>query len=751
MAYGAGLATGLLRFGAPVSVAALALAAASSRQPVALLVGAAVLVGRLSGEVAWVAESSRCPSRMPEGPLRITVRLLEPVDGAGGRIAVRPFVRRCTGSVIARWPRGSAARAGAEVLVEARWVPRRGVGGRPAGTLVVTRVGEPVLRSDFQDRLRTYVFETSHRLYGSRAGMVDALILGRRGGIDPELQDRFAWSGLVHLLSISGFHVGLITAWVVLLGRLAGLSRSRALALAAATSVGYVGFLGWPAPATRAAALAVVIARCRVRQRHVQATPLLSATCLIVLLVDPWAILDLGGWLSAAALWGAATFSRWSDRALGPHFVWRTFSSSVGATLATAPITAATLGTVAPVGIVLNFVAIPLAAVAVPGVIASLLLPPLSAAAAGALAAGAGLALHLLEVAAAAGASVPGGHLLLETGSLLAAVPWVLTLLAGLWVIGTGNTVAEAGRRVAWLATAGLWIGLPGHLAWRSADSGRDLALHFLDVGQGDAAAVRTPGGHWVVVDAGPAGGGADAGRRVVAPFLARRGVRQVAVAFVSHAHADHLGGLPAVLRTVPAGLVVEPATFYTDPLYLGFLRLLAEERIAWHPGRAGECFRLDGVTFTILHPGGRWTRWGEDINEDSLVLLVEYGDFQALFAGDAGFPAEEVLAGSLPAVDLLKVGHHGSRGSTGSGFLEHLRPAVAVISVGRNEYGHPAPATMARLDSAGVVVRRTDRDGTVSVTTDGRTMAVRARSTVERYDLHGPLQTQSGAVCRHP
>jgi competence protein ComEC len=237
----------------------------------------------------------------------------------------------------------------------------------------------------------------------------------------------------------------------------------------------------------------------------------------------------------------------------------------------------------------------------------------------------------------------------------------------------------------------------------------------------------------------------------VVAPFLARRGVRQVTVALVSHAHADHLGGLPAVLRAIPAGLVVEPATFYTDPLYLGFLRLLAEERIAWHPGRAGECFRLDGVTFSILHPGGSWTRWGEDINEDSLVLLVAYGEFRALFAGDAGFPAEEALAPSIGSVDLLKVGHHGSRGSSGMEFLRRLSPRVAVISVGRNEYGHPAPATMARLDSAGSVVRRTDRDGTVSVTTDGRTMTVRAGSTVDTYDVHDSLQTQSGAACRHP
>ncbi len=267
----------------------------------------------------------------------------------------------------------------------------------------------------------------------------------------------------------------------------------------------------------------------------------------------------------------------------------------------------------------------------------------MSEAVASALAAGAGLTLHLLELAAAAGAAVPGGHVMLEPGDPFAAVPWVLLLGAGLWSIGNGNTAAETGRRLAWVTTAVLWGGLLRYLGAGSADSGRHLALHFLDVGQGDGAVLRTPGGRWVVIDAGPALRGSDAGRRVVAPFLARRGVRKVAAVFVSHAHADHLGGVPAVLRSVRAGLVVEPATLYPDPLYLGFLGLLAEEGIAWHPGRAGECFRLDGVAFTILHPGRQWTRWGEDVNEDSLVLLVEYGEFQALFAGDAGFPAEEL------------------------------------------------------------------------------------------------------------
>jgi competence protein ComEC len=585
-------------------------------------------------------------------------------------------------------------------------------------------------------RLRTALARASAELYGSRAPLVDALMLGRRGAIDPDLQDRFAQSGLVHLLSISGFHVGLIGGWIFLVARLLGLRRDPALIVAAAASTGYVGFIGWPAPATRAAALAVVLARCRVRQRHVRPDELLAATCLIVLLVDPWAAIDLGGWLSAAALWGATRFSRWTDSALGQGFAWRTLGSSVGATLATAPITAWALGTVAPVGIVLNFAAIPIAAVAVPGVLVSLLLQPVVAPLARPFAAGAGALLHALELVAAAGAAVPGGHRLVEPGDVRATLPWALALVAGLWITGAHTTVRESARRAGWTIAAALWIGLVGAPVLGATDGDGSLTLHFLDVGQGDAAALRTPAGHWVLVDAGPAADGADAGRRVVAPFLQRRGVRSLALAVVSHAHADHLGGLPSVMARVRTGLVLEPAVDVSDPRYTAFLERLLVDGVPWHPAREGERFVLDGVRFTVLHPAPGWPHRGEDINEDSVVLLVEYREFQAVFAGDAGFPAESAMAGRLRRVDLLKVGHHGSRGSTGEAWLAALAPAVAVISLGRNNYGHPAPATLDRLRAHGVTVRRTDREGTITVVTDGRSMTVRSREGAGSYDV---------------
>ncbi|HET7470996.1 MAG TPA: DNA internalization-related competence protein ComEC/Rec2 [Gemmatimonadales bacterium] len=738
LAYGAGLATGLLRFGSPVGVILLLVAAAAAlrQQPFAVLLAGAVALGRAGAELARVAEQRQCAARLPAGNLRLTVRLVEPVSALGGRAEVEPLGASCRGAVGARWPAGAASPAGFQHRVEAIWLPRAGIAGRPGGTLVVRGADPPTGSPSVSARLRTVLGRASAELYGARASLVDALMLGRRGAIDADLQDRFAQSGLVHLLSISGFHVGLIGGWIFLVSRLLGTRRDPALIASAAVSTAYVAFIGWPAPATRAAALAVVLARCRVRQRHVRADELLAATCLIVLLTDPWAVLDLGGWLSAAALWGATRFSRWTDAAFGQGFGWRTLGSSIGATLATAPITAWALGTVAPIGIVLNFAAIPIAAVAVPGVLVSLLLQPIALALARPFAAGAGLLLHALELVAAAGAGVPGGHQLLESGSPGATLPWVLALGAGLWITQVHNTRLEALRRTAWIATAVLWLALARAPFLGATDGDGRLTLHFLDVGQGDAAAIRTPAGHWILVDAGPAGEGTDAGRRVVGPVLERHGARSLALAVVSHAHADHLGGLPSVMSRIRTGLVLEPGANVADPRYASFLQRLPRDGVPWHPARAGERFTLDGVQFTVLHPTPGWRHWGEDVNEDSVVLLVEFGQFQALFAGDAGFPAESAMAGRLRRVDLLKVGHHGSRGSTGDAWLDALAPAVAVISLGRNDYGHPAPATLERLRAHGVAVHRTDREGTVSVTTDGMRMTVSSGGGTASYDV---------------
>ena len=191
------------------------------------------------------------------------------------------------------------------------------------------------------------------------------------------------------------------------------------------------------------------------------------------------------------------------------------------------------------------------------------------------------------------------------------------------------------------------------------------------------------------------------------------------------------------MIERYPPGEVLEPAELVADPLYTGFLGELEARDVPWRAGRSGLTFQLDSVRFTILHPDSAWPGWQEDLNEDSLVLLLEYHGFRALFAGDAGLPVEQWLAGRVGRVDVLKVGHHGSRSATGDEWLRELEPRVAVISSGTgNRYGHPHREVLERLAQAKVSVWRTDQSGAIRVSVDSAGYVVEGKGRVERYGV---------------
>ena len=733
LGFEAGLATGLSHFPAPgYALFFLALACLLSNRDASWLPCAAA-AGVCFGSIARAAQRRECAALLTAGTIQITAELREPVrDGVA---AASPA--GCRGEITVRVRDGRWYPAGSRWRVTGRWIPRTRFGGKREGILVAQELSPasstqhpvPTLQ------LRNWLSRTTTRLYGSRAGLVDALLVGRRGGIDQSLNAAFARSGLVHLLSISGFHVGVIFGWAVFVLRALWLRRESSAALGAALVVFYVAFLGWPAPAGRAALLCVMVAWSSARQRQPAAAPLLALTCLIATLVDPWAVFDLGGWLSVSALLGAMTFSRWSDRALGTGAPWRILFASLGATLFTAPLTAAALGTVALAGILLNFAAIPLAAIAVPAVLASILIFPLIPIVAEALAAGGGLGLAGLEALARIGSRLPFGAFQGVSGPA-SAIPWLVLLVLSLWLIGRRNTSRRAVLRLGWAAgAAGMAVLLPVR-AILVPHEGPGLSLHFLSVGQGDAALIRTPAGRWILVDAGPAGRGGDAGRDVVLPFLIRHGVRHLAAFVLSHAHLDHIGGAPAVLSDVPADLILDPAEPVAEPHYLSLLDLAAERGIRWQPARAGDSLVIDGVRLLVLHPDTTWAGWQSDLNDDSIVLLLRFGSFEALLTGDLGVRAESLLAGRVGRIDLLKVGHHGSAGSSGASWLAELRPRAAVVSVGVNRYGHPAPAALGRLADAGIEAWRTDREGSIRVTVQETTMVLRGRRTTRAYGI---------------
>jgi competence protein ComEC len=689
----------------------------SRRAPLGAGLGVIFVAGLLWGSSAVREKAATCAGRWRTGTHAATVRLTDPVAAAGGVAEASVQGGTCGGTLLIRWPQGHPGRGGTGWVVAGRFM---GDAGR--GILVARRVRQLDDQPRGRGALRDRVAERSRRLFGARAPLVDALSIARRSELDAELRERYTRSGLAHLLSISGLHVAFFAAWLnVLLVRLRLGPRPRFVA-GTLVMFGYVWLLGLPAPATRSAAMLALLDVAKLRQRVVAPRGLVALTALCVLLVDPWAAQSIGAWLSVAAV--AAVI--WAARASERYPKWvRMLGPAAAATLLTAPITALAFGTVAPIGVLANLAAIPLAGLAVPGLMVALLVSSSW------LAAGAGLCLALLDLVAQWAAALPGGHFIMVAGPR-AALLWLGILACAWWLWNSPRRRWTVAARVCFVA-AGLSVATLFQ-AFTRLSACQCLTVHFLDVGQGDAVLLRSPKGRWVLIDGGPRGPQGDAGRRVVVPFLRRHGASQLAAVIATHAHLDHFGGLLAVLDAFDPAFVLEPGQAVPDPGYLGFLSAVEADGAEWRPARQGDRLELDGVTLEVVSPDSGWVARQTDINEGSVVLLVTYGGARLLFAGDAGMPTELQLAGRIGRVAVLKVGHHGSRGATSDRWLDELQPADAVISVGaKNRYGHPAPETLARLRAHGVTVLRTDEAGTITLTvTSHGTIAI---SDLRRHD----------------
>jgi len=711
-------------------VAALVLVAAfclARRAPLGATIGVMSVAGMLWGGAAAREQEATCAGRWTagdkagEGRTRAAIiRLLDPAQDSGRVVDADVVAGPCGGALRLRWPDGIPAAGGTTWVVAGRWV-----GSDDRGVLVVRRAKLLDAQARGRGAVRGRLAARSAALFGRRAPIVDALVFAPNAALDPDVRERYARSGLAHILSISGLHVGFLAAWLGLILRKLSLSpRHRAVA-SGLVLLGYLWLLGFPAPALRASAMLVVDDVARLRERVAAPRGVIALSALAVLLVDPLALHSIGAWLSvsaiAAVIWaGRATRrSHWSVRALAP---------AAAATLLTAPITAYAFGTVAPIGVLANLIAIPLGAIVVPGLVVTLALSWVVPGLAALLAAGSGLGLALLDLTAQGAAAVPGGHVIMVAGWEAAAV-WLAVAAAAWWLWNSPRRRWLIGARAAFLITVLVATSFRDVV---SLDDCRCLAVFFLDVGQGDAAALRTPNGRWMVIDGGPRIPGSDAGRRVVVPFLRGHGARRLALVVATHGDADHLGGLPGVVEAFSPELVLEPGEPLGRPLYLEFLAAVEGSGARWHPARAGDRIEVDGVVLEVLSPDSVWMTLPLDVNEHGVVVRVTFGATRLLFQADAGLPVEGYLAGRVGRVELLKVGHHGSATATSDAWLGELRPRQAVISVGaHNHYGHPAPEVLDRLRRWGSEIFRTDQAGTITFTTDGQ----RTHIDVRRHD----------------
>lgn len=270
--------------------------------------------------------------------------------------------------------------------------------------------------------------------------------------------------------------------------------------------------------------------------------------------------------------------------------------------------------------------------------------------------------------------------------------------------------------------------------------------IRFLDIGQGDSALIKTASGKTVLIDAGDR----DAGP-VVLRELAAAGVTRLDLLVASHPHLDHIGGMAAVLDKMPVRLYVDPGTSHTTDAYRDLLAKLKEKKVPYQVMRAGKSLKLgEEATLRVLLPGETLLKSDRsDENANSLVLRLTIGTFDVLFTGDSEPETLDALMPEItPGIEILKVAHHGSRYGTNARFLRAVEPKAATISLSaRNDYGHPHPQTLSLLREDCVPTFRTDRDGTIVVTTDGAGWHVSTSAGVAKLSTAIPSSSGGPAI----
>ncbi len=571
------------------------------------------------------------------------------------------------------------------------------------------------------------------------AAIVAAIVIGDRVGLDPDVQRHLQEAGTYHVIAISGGNIAILAGLLLGAFRVAGLLGRTAMVGAMLLLIAYADFVGGGASVDRATLMAVVYFGGRaLDQRGSALNPLAGVAGVLVAMspltvVEPAFVLTCGATLAILVIVPVAT-SRPAPRWLRPALSM--FAASAAAEALLFPIGALVFSRVTFAGLALNFLAIPLMGVAQ---IAGMAVVPVGLVSARAAAA-VGWIAHLGAAGLVQSAELvrfaPGVTYRVAPPATVAVVSYYAgaTIWWVLWRLRREQSGADEGTKARWTrraASATALVAAAWILAepWRIAVARGDGRLHVtaIDVGQGDATLITFPHGGTMLVDAGGLSptSGFDVGDRVVAPVLRAAGVGRLDTLVVTHGDPDHMGGALSIVREFRPRETWEgvPVPAFQP---LRDLRAASDALGArWITVKAGDRVTREGVDVLVHHPPPPdWERQRVR-NDDSVVVEIAKGSVSILLMGDVGTAVERPIAAAVDApLRIVKAAHHGSRTSSGPEFVAGLAPQLVVVSAGRaNRFGHPDREVVSRYEDAGATVLRTDRDGAITIDTDGTTV----------------------------
>lgn len=558
------------------------------------------------------------------------------------------------------------------------------------------------------------------------APIAKALLIGFKQELDSASKQAFARVGLSHIMAVSGLHVGFIVApfWVIIpyfwtkkYGRELGLLILVLLLFC------YAGITGFSASVLRASVMALFLSVGKLYHQLNNSMNFTAAAAIVLLIIDPGSLFEIGFQLSFAAVMIILLILPTLQTALPYWLRTRWFGKPVMVVIISLvvqfglyPLQVYYFGEISLISPIANALFVPLLGIVVPLSLVSLFMSVLMPAA--------GFILNYPSLLFLEGMAKFVG--------MVSTWEWAWTtaslgsdLLFVFWIFLVGSVAAFHISAMRWKMVIGALCSIVLILSIHTWDKLKPATFTatFFDVGQGDAALLTTPSGRHILIDAGVWSPGYNSGKSVITPHLRARGIDKLDAVILSHPHADHIGGIIDLIENIQIDVIYNSGYEYDSNLYKNYLSLAEEMKIPVKAISSGDTLAIDpALLVLVLGPDGEIH--GADPNEHSVILEIVYGATEFLFTGDAGIHQEERLLtrfGDLLNTDVLKVGHHGSRTSSGNSFLKQATPEKAIISLAeRNKFRHPHREAVNRLGKTKAELLFTSLERAVILESDG-------------------------------
>jgi competence protein ComEC len=583
----------------------------------------------------------------------------------------------------------------------------------------------PLLRFGLEVRSRI-LFSLEKNLSYEKAALMAAMLTGYRENLTDEMEDAFSASGLIHIMAVSGANIAFLLIPLLWLFKMLALDR-RVSALATIPFIFFYTLLtGIEASVLRASIMAVVIMVGKALDRKSDLLNSIGIASFVILLANPFMLFDAGFVLSVGATTGLAliyrkTLSIIPDKV--PGFIGETLAATVSAQAGVLPLLIMYFSKISVVSLISNLLVIPITGIAtVTGMICVIAdsIHGIAGVYIGYILQG---LLHAILYITEACGSVPWAEINMHHWSFW----WILLYYFFVIIIGIYGSAFFIRYKsyvfiLAFLIGVGLLVqnSLPGR-----------LKVIFTDVGQGDSVLIQTVEGKNYMIDGGGTYNESKTGyigNRVLLPLLMHEGVSRLDQIFVTHAHTDHMSGVITLIQDFPVDSVGIPD--YPGALddFCSLIELCDAKGIDVVFYTSGDRVFLDRrTTFDILNPDSEKNIDYTNLNNTSLCGMLCFEELDILFTGDIEIDAEQSLIRLPLDCDILKVSHHGGKNATSEEFIKHTSPEIAVISVGRNNFGHPSEEVLNRLLFYGSRIYKTFENGAVIIESDGHYFSVKS------------------------